>query len=95
MAGDKIMSFDRKEQIGHSYDCPVKRRRQALRSDPPEAATDIPPGEAPIGFPASHTRISRVASYASKNLGGLGAEPPVSFAYLRMGKFHFTLNQDS
>ena len=29
-----------------------------------------------------------------KNPGGLGAEPPTSFAYFKSGKFHFTLNQD-
>ena len=100
MVGDKIASVDRKELADHTYRCPVKRKRATLGSDPLRDSRMrlrriFRPGKS-IDLPASfYFGISRVTSYALKNPGGLGAEPPEIVAYLRMGKFHFTLNQDN
>ena len=96
----KTMIFDKHEQIGHPYHYPAKRRRATLRSDPSRdnrmrMRRIFRPGKPQPASPPFTAGISRVASNALKNLGGLGAEPPVSFAYLRKAKFHFTLNQDT
>ena len=98
MVGDKIAFVDRKELAGHTQSCSVKRRRATLGSDLLKDSR-MRLRRITVRGSLNTSRLlfalSRVASYASENLGGLGAEPPVLVAYLRMGKFHFTLNQDN
>ncbi len=109
MLGGKIVYFrgsskngsvDGTEAEGYTFSCPVKQKRATLGSDPLRDSRMrlrriFRPGKS-IDLPASfYFGISRVTSYALKNPGGLGAEPPEIVAYLRMGKLHFTLNQDT
>jgi len=100
MVGDKIASVDRKELADHTCSCPVKRKRATLGSDPLRDSwmrlrRIFRPGKS-IDPPASfYLEYPGLPLMPRKTPGGLGAESPEIVAYLRMGKFHFTLNQDN
>ena len=98
MVGDKIASVDRKELADHTYRCPVKRKRATLGSDPlRDSWMRLRRITVRGSLDTSPPPFCVIQSYllCLEKPRGLGAEPPVMVAYLRMGKFHFTLNQDT
>ena len=81
VVGKKTVTFDRKEQIGHSYDYPAKRRRATLRSDPSRdnrmrMRRIFRPGKPQPASPPLNTAISRAASNASKKPRGSRGRAP-------------------
>jgi hypothetical protein len=77
----------------------MKKRRATLESDllrdnRTRLRRIFHPGK-PISFPTSCLSEYPELPLMPQKPGDLGAEPSTSFAYLKSGKFHFTLNQDS
>lgn len=89
--------FDTEGRKDYACCCPVKQRRATLGSDPLRDSRMrlrriFRPGK-PSNFPASFLQNIRSCLLCLKNPGGLGAEPPIIFDYIKIAKIHFTPNQ--